>query len=222
MGDFHQFSKGFRLKMVKITLTYFNGRGFAEPSRWVLKHVGAEFEDVRHTKETWPEVKPKSLTGKRPQLEYGDFTMSESTAIVRFLGKEFGLAGKTNQDQAKADMAVDVMKDLLMEFAKCKYEEDEERKKKMLEKLTTVSMPAFFKTLSKLLELNGGKHFASDTFTYADIFVACFMDSLILYGKQMNCNVREFWDDKLEALKTSVMELPNIKAHVAARPETEF
>lgn len=42
-----------------------------------------------------------------PVLYYDDLVLSQSKTIGRFLAKEFGIAGTTNQQQAKADMIVD-------------------------------------------------------------------------------------------------------------------
>lgn len=40
-------------------VTYFNGRGLAEPIRYILSYAGVDFEDVRVTGDTWPELKAK-------------------------------------------------------------------------------------------------------------------------------------------------------------------
>ena len=34
-------------------LCYFNGRGLAEVSRWILAIAGQEFEDIRWEREEW-------------------------------------------------------------------------------------------------------------------------------------------------------------------------
>ena len=47
-----------------------------------------------------------------PVLYYDDLVLSQSKTIGRFLAKEFGIAGKTNQQQAKADMIVDCITDV--------------------------------------------------------------------------------------------------------------
>ena len=47
-----------------------------------------------------------------PVLEYDGEVISQSKTIARFLGKEFGIAGKTNLQQAKADMIVDCVTDI--------------------------------------------------------------------------------------------------------------
>ena len=45
--------------------------------------------------------------GKLPVLEYDGKTIAQSRAIARFLGKKYGLAGKTDIEEAEADMIVD-------------------------------------------------------------------------------------------------------------------
>ena len=50
--------------------------------------------------------------GVMPVLEYDGEVLSQSKTIARFLAKEFGIAGKTNLEQAKADMIVDMVTDI--------------------------------------------------------------------------------------------------------------
>ena len=45
--------------------------------------------------------------GKLPVLEYDGKTIAQSRAIARFLGRKYGLAGKTEIEEAEADMIVD-------------------------------------------------------------------------------------------------------------------
>ena len=47
-----------------------------------------------------------------PVLYYDELVLSQSKTIARFLAKEFGIAGKTNQIQAKADMIIDCITDV--------------------------------------------------------------------------------------------------------------
>ena len=42
--------------------------------------------------------------GQIPVLNYNGVEISQSMAITRFLANEFGLAGKTNLEKARADM----------------------------------------------------------------------------------------------------------------------
>ena len=50
--------------------------------------------------------------GQLPVLEFDGQVLSQSLTIARFLAKEFGLAGKTNLEQAQADMVIDSGNDL--------------------------------------------------------------------------------------------------------------
>ena len=44
----------------KIKLTYFNGRGRAEPVRWILVQGGVKFEDVRIEQADWAKLKHRT------------------------------------------------------------------------------------------------------------------------------------------------------------------
>lgn len=48
-------------KMPKYRLTYFSGRGLAEPTRLVFALAGVEYEDKRITSEDWPALKPSKF-----------------------------------------------------------------------------------------------------------------------------------------------------------------
>ena len=51
--------------------------------------------------------------GQVPVLCYNGVEISQSMTIARFLANEFGLAGKTNLEKARADMIVDCVSDML-------------------------------------------------------------------------------------------------------------
>lgn len=42
-----------------LKLTYFDGRGRAEVSRYILAAAGQKYEDIRLTREEWVEKKPR-------------------------------------------------------------------------------------------------------------------------------------------------------------------
>uniref|UniRef100_A0A914YGQ2 glutathione transferase n=1 Tax=Panagrolaimus superbus TaxID=310955 RepID=A0A914YGQ2_9BILA len=94
-------------------LNYFDARGFGEAARIIFHYAGQEFDDNRFTHEQWPEIKPKSETGKAPWLEVDDEKIYESTALTRYLGHTYGLAGKDVMENAQIDSIVDTYKDFL-------------------------------------------------------------------------------------------------------------
>ena len=49
--------------------------------------------------------------GQLPQLEIDGKTLYQSMAITRFLARKYNLAGKTNFEEAEADMIVDLIND---------------------------------------------------------------------------------------------------------------
>ena len=53
------------------------------------------------------------------------------------------------------------------------YEKDEEKKKEIKAKLATETLPEFAAKFEKSLKDNGGKFFAGDELTYADIWDGC-------------------------------------------------
>ncbi len=86
--------------MVQYKLLYFNGRGLAELSRYILAIAGQEYEDARFEFSEWAAIKPTTPFGQVPLLEIKEENsvthISQSNAIARFLANKFGLAGKTD------------------------------------------------------------------------------------------------------------------------------
>lgn len=107
--------------MVHYKLIYFPIRGAAEPSRQVLAVAGIKFEDERIPPEEWPNRKAgeslclKLLSGTPfghlPVLEVDGKPLAQSCAIVRYLARQFGLAGKMPFEEALVDSLIDQFKD---------------------------------------------------------------------------------------------------------------
>jgi len=131
-----------------------------------------------------PFVSIETPLGQVPVLEYNGEVLSQSITIARFLAKEFGLAGKTNLEQAQADMVCDAASDLvagkiqisfertlflIIAVRKCDlipamyqtmFEKDEEKKKTLEQTFKTEQLPSFVTKMEGLLDSRGGKHFA--------------------------------------------------------------
>ncbi|CAH1247069.1 HPGDS [Branchiostoma lanceolatum] len=112
----------------KYKLTYFDARGRGEPTRLIFAAAGVEFEDKRLTFEEWPAIKPTTPMGGLPLLEVDGVTLCQSLAIARFAARDVGLAGKSNLEQAQADMFVDEISELLPKMAGLFFEKDEAAK----------------------------------------------------------------------------------------------
>lgn len=99
-----------------LTLAYWGFRSWGAPSRMLLHFVDANFDDVAYDKPrelVWKEKK-FNLGFDFPNLPYlidGDFKLTQSLSILRYLGRKYGLAGSTPQEAAELDMFVDVLND---------------------------------------------------------------------------------------------------------------
>ncbi|GFY41279.1 glutathione S-transferase [Trichonephila inaurata madagascariensis] len=94
--------------MVKSTLGYWNIRAIAEPIRYLLHHEKEQFEDRRYlfTDYTWKNEK-NALGLDFPNLPYyidGNIRITQSTAILRYLGRKYGLDGKNEQDKLRISL----------------------------------------------------------------------------------------------------------------------
>jgi glutathione S-transferase len=82
--------------MTKLKLTYFDAptsRG--EECRLALFVAGADFEDHRLERAAWPALKPLTPFGGLPTLEAaGKPAVSQSNAILGYVGREYGLLPK--------------------------------------------------------------------------------------------------------------------------------
>lgn len=74
--------------MVEYKFYYFNARGRGELIRYVFAAAGQKYEDVRFSREEWPQHKPRAPFGQAPFLEVVDgdnvFVISQSVSIGKY------------------------------------------------------------------------------------------------------------------------------------------
>ena len=99
--------------------------------------------------------------GGLPVLCYNGIEIAQSMAVFRFLANEYGLAGKTNLERARADMIADCVGDLLASVFAI-FSAPEDKKAELQKKLETVTVPAGMELLEKLLKQNGSKFFVGN------------------------------------------------------------
>merc|ERR1711935_690279 len=121
-------------KMAAITLAYWDIRGLANPIRMLLEYSGANYTDKRYNcgdapgfdLSDWTNVKFK-LGLDFPNLPYlidGNIKVTQSNAILRYLGRKFGLDGKTEADKVRVDMMCDNAMDFRNGFVGLSYNPD--------------------------------------------------------------------------------------------------
>lgn len=104
-------------------LTYFDGRGRAEPARLLLALGKEPYEYEAVSVQTWqtPEGKAHYLErtpfGQLPLLEDGVLRLCQSRAINRYLARKLGLYGDTLEEQARVDEVTETVDELMMDIA---------------------------------------------------------------------------------------------------------
>ncbi|CAB02293.1 glutathione transferase [Caenorhabditis elegans] len=197
--------------MPSYKLTYFSIRGLGEPIRHLFHLAGVSFEDERlaYGGSPWEQVKEK-------------YPMSQlSAAILRYLGRKFGFAGKTPEEEAWVDAVVDLFKDFLSEFKHLIYASLNGKSADEIERVRTeIAIPArnvYFKNLNDLLKRSKSGFLIGDGITFADIVVTNYLETLKTFELYNGSD-----EPKLVALQKKVYEQPGIKECIATRVLTEF
>ncbi|KAL5019341.1 hypothetical protein ScPMuIL_005063 [Solemya velum] len=205
--------------MTKYKLTYFDGRGGAEPIRMAFAAGGVEFEDVRVQIAEWPSLKPKTPQGHLPVLEVNGKTLCQSMAILRYVGKECGFYGKQSWEQGQIDCMVDTLADIWTTHGRVIQEQNPSEQKQLITKHTDESIPKVLGIIEKALKDNSaGKGFlVGSALTIADIRLYCTMDyPLMVYGFKLDKY------PKVAAHRKMIEAIPKISEYMKKRPDDKI
>jgi glutathione S-transferase len=160
--------------MTRFKLTYFDidgGRG--ESIRLALFIGGLEFEDVRLTGPEFREARQSFRFHALPVLEIDGQPITQSTALVRYVGKLAGLYPTDDMQALCCDEAMDAVEDLSHAIGRTYGLQGDELKKARTE-LVEDRLTTYIKGLDGLLARGGGEFFADGRMTVADlkVFVA--------------------------------------------------
>lgn len=201
--------------MAPVVLAYWDIRGLAQPARLLLAYTGTEFEDKHYVcgpppnydKTCWFGVK-ESLGLDFPNLPYlidGDKKITQSNAIMRYLGRKNGLDGKTEDEKIRVDMMENESMDFRNGLVRLVYAPDFEQKRPEYVKDVQTKLTRFSAFLG------GRKWFAGDSLTFPDFIMYELLDQhrvmepTILDGTP---NLKQFLD-RFEAL-------PEVKAYMSS------
>ena len=205
-----------------IKFYYFGARGRGEALRHLLKLGNVEHEDVVINEDTWPSLKDEMPLGKVPVLEVDGVKIGESLAIARYIGKEYGLAAKTNLENARLDMIADFVVEamnsqgikewpmVLLDRIECTNKIDY-FKNKVLPQLDN-----YASNFEKFLVENGSNALLSgDKVTWVDVFAAEFFSKFVDFGES-NCLDAY---PHIQNLIARIHNIPVIRDHIAKRGE---
>ncbi|KAI1707461.1 putative glutathione S-transferase 5 [Ditylenchus destructor] len=162
---------------VKYELHDFDTRGLGEAIRLLFAYTNTPFEDVRITREQWPERKPTYKFGKVPVLKVDGQELAQSAVILRYLGEKFGLAGKDEWEKAKVNEVVDFHKDVYSDLAPYFHNLLGFRvgDKTALRKVVFLpNAERLFPQYVRLLKESGSGFFAPSGLTFVDFSVAVY------------------------------------------------
>ncbi|THD26413.1 Glutathione S-transferase Mu [Fasciola hepatica] len=154
----------------------------AQPIRLFLEYLGEEYTERRYGQEEFGRWQQEKCTIDLdfPNLPYymdGDFHLSQSMAIIRYIADKHNQLGKDPKDRARISMLEGAVIDLRSAISTMAYSPQlEEEKKKLLEK-----MPVFLQKFALYLGtkqfLTGDKPIYVDFMLYEALDCVRYLDS---------------------------------------------
>ncbi|XP_023950267.2 glutathione S-transferase 2 [Bicyclus anynana] len=204
--------------MPKTTVYYFPLKALGEGIRLLLAYGGEEFEDRRVAKEEWPEMKPKMPFGQMPILEIDGKKYAQSSAVVRYLGRKYGLSGKDIEEDFEIDQSVEFYTDIRTKAGAVFHEQNEEAKARMQAELEKNYYPFALKKLDEIIKKNNG-HLALGKLTWADFLFAGMYDCFkkILQVPDLDEKYPSF-----KKIQDTVYAIPKVKAFADKAPKADY
>ncbi|XP_064092325.1 glutathione S-transferase Mu 4-like isoform X2 [Macrobrachium nipponense] len=197
-------------------LAYWATRCLAQPIRLLLKYTKTEFEDKRYPVGPAPNYDKKEWNADKysigldfPNLPYyvdDDVKITQSKAILRYLGWKHDLCGTTAQERARIEMLAEQANEIhweFVDFTYCHYD-NEEKKRNFLAGLSG-KMKAFSEFLGER------RWFGGDKISYADFLVYEVLDQHLHLDPHCLAEFRNLQD-----FLTRFEDLPSIKEYMAS------
>uniref|UniRef100_A0A0K8TUE8 glutathione transferase n=1 Tax=Epiphyas postvittana TaxID=65032 RepID=A0A0K8TUE8_EPIPO len=200
-----------------IEITYFQVKGLGEQVRLLLAYGGEDFKDTRLTREEWPAFKPKTPFGQGPVLNIDGKQYAQSSAICRYLGRKYNLAGDDIEEAFEIDQNVEFLNDIRLHGFQVFSQPTEELKDKKHEEKSKV-YPDLLKKLEQIIIANNG-HLAAGKLTWGDFVFAGQYEMLKMMMRNPDLGDQY---PSLKKLYDTVMALPQLQKYLASAPKTDF
>jgi glutathione S-transferase len=155
--------------MPKFRLTYFDfdgGRG--EPIRIAFHAAGIPFTDNRLSSAQFGEMRQGTPFNSLPLLEIDGVTVTQSNAICRYVGRMAGLYPADATQALYCDEVMDALEDVAHYIVPTFGLKGEELRLAR-QKLVDGWMSVYLRGLGQLLARGGGRYFADNQLTMADL-----------------------------------------------------
>lgn len=204
--------------MNKLKLTYFdfNG-GRAEPIRLAMHIGGIAFEDYRFAPKDFGEVRKTTPLNQVPTLHVDDAQITQSNAILLYVGKQAGLYPTDLYQALLCDEILGGLEDVNAKIGGT-FGKAGDDLKNAREELSRDALPRYLHWLEKQLENHGGEYFADNRLTIADLkafVILRWISSGMLDHIPVDLVEREA--PKLKAFMDRIAALPAIAQYYAAR-----
>lgn len=157
--------------MSKIKLTYFDiDGGRAEATRIILSIGGIEFDDHRISFQEFGGLRAGMPFNALPVVEMNGGIYTQSNAMNRYFGKQAGLYPEDPWQAFLCDEVMDAVEDIMHAIVGTFGMQGDELKAAR-EKLVDGAFTTYLNTLNARLEAAGGKYFADNRLTVADLKV---------------------------------------------------
>ena len=204
--------------MSQYKLTYFDfdgGRG--EPVRIAFHAADLDFEDHRISFDEFMQTRSGMPFQCAPVLDIDGVAVTQSNAMLRYVGKMAGMYPADPLQALYCDEAMGVIEDMLHHVVHTFGLEGDELKAAR-EKLVDGWISTIVKGLAVLLQRGGGRYFADDRLTVADLKV--FMQIRSLRSGTLDHVPADLVDRIAPALvehEERVADDPAVKAYYASR-----
>jgi glutathione S-transferase len=206
---------------------YFDGYGKGEGIRILLSTAKAEYTEERYSQETWKVAKEsgKFEFGQVPALEKDGHVFTQSSSILRFLGKTYGYYSEDYATAWKIDSLVDAVSDIQNAFYKFSWEQDQDKKKAGLDNYLANVLPAWFNAIEKRIAANENKHhLVGDKLTIADFAFAGWAFGSVLNENHANKTELQAVLANYPLVKEYLHHLGDhhLKEYLAGRPQRPY
>lgn len=199
--------------MAPLKLGYWSVRGYCQPIRLLLEHAGADYEDIRYNIGPAPEynrdewLNVKFTLGldfpNNPFIIDGDVKLTQSIACLRYAGRKYGLAPKTEAEQVRADLVEQQILDWRGQQAQVFYSPDHEKLKDAYKEGLKDKIQLLSKFLGDRQWLTG------DNLTYVDFLAYEWLDVNRLFSPGLLDSV-----PNLQKLVEKIENLPNVAKYM--------